>query len=109
MPIDYSPEALAARIKAAGTARTHRAECLDAAQRIYSKYGINDDEVLRAVQNLQSAIRLPQDEWIKERLAELCCDIETAAREGEPEVPEAYSGRERGEYDSMTANVRGRA
>jgi len=101
--IDVSPAgmaALKARIDAAREARQIRADSIAAAQRVYSKYRLRDTaEILRALQNLESAIDLSQNAWIKERLAELCSDIEDD--QIAPELP-SYAIEPRGEFDSQT-------
>lgn len=109
LSIDTSHQANAARIariSAAHEAAVIRAQSIEAAQRVYSKYRLRGDEVLRAIQNLEASLDLPQDDWIKERLAELCSDIEND--QIVPELP-AHAIEPRGQFDAFTANVRNRS
>lgn len=96
-----------ARIEAAQQARQVRADSIDAAQRVYRKYKLRGNEVLRALQNIEAAIDLPQDAWIKDVLVELCCDIEDV-NEAPPEL-EALPRSLPPEFDAQTVGVRHRS
>ncbi|MBA3773862.1 MAG: hypothetical protein H0X13_15630 [Ramlibacter sp.] len=105
--IDASPAgraALAARIAAAAEDSRVRRESIAAAQRVYSKYKLHSvPEILRALQNLESSIELPQNDWINARITALACDIEDSMQpQDEPELSAFYGPREERQYDSQT-------
>lgn len=64
----------------------------------------NEAELLQALQNVHAACDFKSDYLAQ--LLDLMCDIDAELNTLPPEVPEAYSGRERGEFDSMTKGVR---